>query len=86
VDLAQHLSKVIGFQYKLKLVSDGRYGRPDLVTGQWDGMIGEVIRGEADIIIADLTVTATRQYVVDFTTPFMHTSLAALYKVGCYFS
>lgn len=38
---------------------------------------------EADIALADLTVTSARQSVVDFTTPFMHTSLAALYKV-CY--
>jgi hypothetical protein len=31
--------------------------------------------------LADLTVTASRQTVVDFTVPFMQTSLAALYKV-----
>ncbi|CAG7654617.1 unnamed protein product, partial [Allacma fusca] len=27
------------------MVSDGRYGKVDPMTGQWDGMIGEVIRG-----------------------------------------
>lgn len=44
MELAQHLSKLVGFHYKLKLVGDGKYGQPSL-TGQWDGMIGEVIRG-----------------------------------------
>lgn len=45
VELAQHLAKLVGFHYKLKLVTDGRYGKPDPLTGQWDGMIGEVVRG-----------------------------------------
>lgn len=31
--------------------------------------------------LADLTVTAGRQSVVDFSVPFMHTSLGILYKV-----
>ncbi|XP_021957129.2 glutamate receptor ionotropic, kainate 2 isoform X2 [Folsomia candida] len=81
VDLAHHLAKLVGFHFKFKLVSDGRYGRPGPLNGQWDGMVGEIVRGEADIALADLTVTSARQSVVDFTTPFMHTSLAALYKV-----
>lgn len=45
MELAQHLSKLVGFHYKIKLVADGRYGKPDPLTGQWDGMVGEVIRG-----------------------------------------
>ncbi len=45
VDLANQLGKLVGFHFKFKLVSDGRYGRPDPLNGQWDGMIGEVVRG-----------------------------------------
>lgn len=36
---------------------------------------------EADMALADLTVTAARQIAVDFSVPFMHTSLGILYKV-----
>src|SRR2546422_786523 len=54
VELIDELSKILGFSYKLKLVSDGRYGSKN-ATGHWDGMIGEVISGEADMALADLT-------------------------------
>lgn len=45
VELATHLSKLVGFDYKFKIVADNRYGRPDTITGYWDGMIGELTRG-----------------------------------------
>ena len=58
VDLADHLSKLLGFYYKFKTVSDGHYGKPDPMTGQWDGMIGEVMRGvrRQIIVITSLLV------------------------------
>jgi hypothetical protein len=42
VDLVEKLSKMLGFQYTIRPVSDGLYGhrRPD---GSWTGMIGEVV-------------------------------------------
>ena len=33
----------IDFKYKLELMSEGNYGRKDAVSGQWDGMIQELI-------------------------------------------
>ena len=33
----------IDFNYKLELMSEGNYGRKDSVSGQWDGMIQELI-------------------------------------------
>jgi len=50
VDLAQHLSKLVGFHYKFRVVGDGHYGRPNPLTGRWDGMIGEVMRGVSSMI------------------------------------
>lgn len=43
-------------------------------------MIGELIRGEADIAVADLTITSKREEAVDFTYPFMNTGISILYK------
>jgi hypothetical protein len=37
---------------------------------------------EADLAVADLTITAARSSVVDFSIPFLHTSLGILYKVN----
>lgn len=44
IDLISELSKKLGFTYKLHLVKDNRYGAMDS-SGNWNGMIGEVIRG-----------------------------------------
>lgn len=43
-------------------------------------MIGEIINGDADMAIADLTITPLREEVVDFTYPFMATGITILYK------
>lgn len=44
VDMLSQLSQKLGFKYNLKLVKDNRYGAMD-PSGNWNGMIGEVIRG-----------------------------------------
>ncbi len=41
---------------------------------------GELIRGEADIAIVDLTITSKREEAVDFTQPFMNTGISILFK------
>ena len=48
------------------LFSKGR-----LDQGSWNGMIGEALNGNVDIIAADLTITAERAKVLEFTVPFM---------------
>ncbi|XP_061591562.1 probable glutamate receptor [Cololabis saira] len=75
VDLISELSKKLGFKYKIHMVKDGRYGAMDS-SGQWNGMIGEVIRGEADLAVAPLTVTAVREQYVDMAAPFIQTGLS----------
>ncbi|KAM6925029.1 glutamate receptor U1 [Xenentodon cancila] len=79
VDLISELSKKLGFKYKVHLVKDGRYGAIDS-SGHWSGMIGEVIRGEADLAVAPLTVTAVREQYVDMATPFIQTGLSFILR------
>lgn len=74
IDLLTELSKKLGFTYKVHVVKDGRYGVLDQ-SGQWSGMIGEVIRGEADLAVAPLTLTSVRERHVDMSTPFLQTGL-----------
>lgn len=74
VDLLTELSKKVGFTYKLHVVKDGRYGAKDQ-DDNWNGMIGEVIRGEADLAVAALTLTSVRERFVDMSTPFIQTGL-----------
>ncbi|KAK7884031.1 hypothetical protein WMY93_027154 [Mugilogobius chulae] len=74
IDLLTELSKRVGFTYKIHLVKDGRYGVMDQ-SGHWNGMIGEVVRGEADLAVAPLTLTSVRERHVDMSTPFLQTGL-----------
>ena len=41
-------------------------------------MIGEVIRGEADIAAAGLTITPERETAIDFTKPFLNVGITGL--------
>ena len=43
-DVLKKLATKVGFQYKLQIVKDGKYGAP-LADGNWNGMIGEVMKG-----------------------------------------
>uniref|UniRef100_A0A8C7J3U5 Glutamate receptor n=1 Tax=Oncorhynchus kisutch TaxID=8019 RepID=A0A8C7J3U5_ONCKI len=79
MDLLSELAKKLDFKYNVHLVKDGSYGRQD-ETGAWNGMIGEVVRKEADLAIAPLTLTAAREKVVGMTKPFMQTGISILLR------
>jgi ABC-type amino acid transport substrate-binding protein len=80
LDLVTVLADRLNFDFTLSLVGDGRYGTYDQTTGQWTGMIGEVMYGAADMAVVDMTITSARERVVDFSVPFMHVGITALYK------
>lgn len=43
IDLLRELSGILGFRYEVRLVEDGRYGALDESTGQWNGMVRELM-------------------------------------------
>ncbi|XP_064489275.1 glutamate receptor ionotropic, kainate 3-like [Ornithodoros turicata] len=79
VDLMQELSHQLNFNYEIQQVKDSAYGLQN-EAGEWNGMIGEVVSGKADLAIADLTITSKREVAVDFTMPFMNTGISILFK------
>jgi len=79
IDLIAELSRMIGFNYKIRLCKDEKHGSRQS-NGSWDGMLGELIRNEADIAVTDLTITKAREQAVDFTYPFMSTGVSILFK------
>ncbi|CAG2177095.1 unnamed protein product, partial [Oppiella nova] len=86
VDLLNEISKVFvtnfksRFRYTIQIVADGAYGKPNKDTGEWNGMIGEIMRHQADLALADLTATYAREKAVDFTMPFMNLGISILFK------
>ena len=63
-DILKCLEKRLNFTTKLWLRKDGHFGRPQ--NGTWDGMIGNIVRGHTDFIVASMTVSIRRFEVVDF--------------------
>lgn len=43
MDLLKELSNILGFSYDVHLVEDGKYGSQDETTGQWNGMVRELM-------------------------------------------
>jgi len=80
IDVLKELSKKTGIDYKIHLVKDGKYGALNKTTGQWNGMIGEVHRGEADIAVGPITLTSQRAEAVDFLPPFQRLELKFIVK------
>uniref|UniRef100_A0A8V0Z4P4 Kainate binding protein n=1 Tax=Gallus gallus TaxID=9031 RepID=A0A8V0Z4P4_CHICK len=65
IDLLKALASMLHFSYKVKVVGDGKYGAIS-PSGNWTGMIGEILRQEADIAVAPLTVTSAREEEMSF--------------------
>ncbi|KAM9833098.1 glutamate receptor 1a isoform X2 [Syngnathus typhle] len=80
VELAAEIAKHVGYQYQLKIVSDGKYGARDAETKMWNGMVGELVYGKADVAVAPLTITLVREEVIDFSKPFMSLGISIMIK------
>ena len=68
------------FNFTLKWVDDGAYGFMNKETGEWNGLMGELLAQKADLAIADLTIAYEREQAVDFSMPFMNLGISILYK------
>uniref|UniRef100_A0A4W6DB67 Glutamate receptor n=1 Tax=Lates calcarifer TaxID=8187 RepID=A0A4W6DB67_LATCA len=79
-ELASEIAKHVGFAYRLELVGDGKYGARDPETKMWNGMVGELVYGKADVAVAPLTITLVREQVIDFTKPFMSLGISIMIK------
>ena len=81
VELLQEIMKRIEFTPRLHFTKDTKFGGVDPKTLQWNGMIGEVLRNEADTALYSLTVTARRAEVVEFSYPFIAAGSGILVSV-----
>lgn len=44
VDLLEVVAKEVGFTYRMELVQDRKYGAKDPETGEWNGIVNELMR------------------------------------------
>ncbi|KAJ2938705.1 hypothetical protein O0L34_g12034 [Tuta absoluta] len=69
IDLITKLAEAMDFDYEIITPKSGGFGKK-LPNGTWDGVVGDLTRGETDLAVAALTMTAEREEVIDFVAPY----------------
>ncbi|XP_026824095.1 glutamate receptor ionotropic, kainate 2 isoform X3 [Ooceraea biroi] len=81
IDLLKEIARIVGFTYRIELVPDGKYGVYDYETGEWNGMVRQLMDKKADLAVGSMTINYARESVIDFTKPFMNLGISILFKV-----
>nr|XP_042906672.1 glutamate receptor ionotropic, delta-1-like [Parasteatoda tepidariorum] len=63
------LMNAMKLPFEIKIPPDGEWGRK-MDNGSWTGLVGMVHRGEADLAISQLSITAERSQAVKFSIPY----------------
>jgi ionotropic glutamate receptor len=75
----QAISDVLGFKFKLYTVPDDIYGVEHPDTGEWNGIVRQLMDRRADLAVASMTINYARETVIDFTKPFMNLGISILF-------
>ncbi|CAO1369520.1 unnamed protein product [Diamesa serratosioi] len=67
IDMLNKLSEKMVFTYEI--VTNDKFGVRDS-DGNFNGLTGDLVRGDTDIIIAPLKMTAEREEIMDFVAPY----------------
>nr|QGW50273.1 gustatory receptor 18 [Chouioia cunea] len=81
IDLLKEIAHMVGFAYRIELVPDGKYGVYDYETGEWNGIVRQLMDKKADLAVGSMTINYARESVIDFTKPFMNLGISILFKV-----
>ncbi|XP_067682394.1 glutamate receptor ionotropic, kainate glr-3-like [Haliotis asinina] len=76
IDLLQELGKQLNFSYTLVEPEDREWSR--ILNGSWTGLVKSLVSGEADMIVAPMTVTQRRATDIDFTVPYVYVHSALI--------
>ncbi|BFZ09236.1 hypothetical protein BsWGS_12275 [Bradybaena similaris] len=84
LDMLAKIAEKVQFNFTIHLSKDGLFGSFEKRNGTdkkyWNGMMGELMRQEADLIVAPLTINPERENDIDFTKPFKYQGLNILVK------
>ncbi|KAB0792649.1 hypothetical protein PPYR_14608 [Photinus pyralis] len=79
-DLIEKIAEELKFTYEFYLTPDTANGNYDENSQTWNGIMGDVISGVAQLGVSDLTVNHQRRQFVDFSNYFMTLGISILYK------
>ncbi|KAH8274226.1 hypothetical protein KR018_009078, partial [Drosophila ironensis] len=69
IDFISRLAQKLNFEYKIVAPEVGHMGEVN-EHGEWDGVVGDLVRGETDLAIAALKMYSEREEVIDFLPPY----------------
>lgn len=78
IEFFEFLVKDLNLEVDMYLVEDNKYGV--YRDGHWDGLIGDVTYGKADIAVGGISITGERSKAVDFTSPWVEVDMGILVK------
>ncbi|KAK3732799.1 hypothetical protein QZH41_006027 [Actinostola sp. cb2023] len=81
IDILTYVKSELEFEPLVYFVRDGNYGAKNVTSNQWNGIVLDLVTGEADISI-DLMTNEARSAVVDFSQRWTEAGLALLVLVG----
>ncbi|XP_012258107.2 uncharacterized protein LOC105687222 isoform X2 [Athalia rosae] len=78
MDLLSLVARELGFRFELYVAQDGLFGSRIGMSDKWNGIVGELMSGKAQLAFAPLSVSAKRAEVVDFTSPYFFSGVSFL--------
>ncbi|XP_076442925.1 uncharacterized protein LOC143281574 [Babylonia areolata] len=83
IDILARISRELNFNYSLFEVESGGYGSAVDHTNntEWTGLMGAVMKGQAEVAMAALSITPERQMAVDFSVPFLETGITIVVAI-----
>jgi len=81
IDLLKAIAPMVGLNYVITLAPDKKYGILDPDTGEWNGIVREIMDKKADLAVGSMTISYAREMVIDFTKPFMNLGISILFKI-----
>ncbi|XP_067682760.1 glutamate receptor ionotropic, kainate 2-like [Haliotis asinina] len=76
IQLLEELAKQLNFSYTLVEPPDREWSR--VLNGSWTGLVKLLIDGEADVVVAPMSVSKSRASAIDFTVPYFYVQSALI--------
>ena len=78
-DMLNYITTKYNITYEVKPDENFLWGAP-IGNGSWNGMIGKLVDGEAEVGVNDFTITHQRFEVVDFSPPFSSDAVSLILR------
>ncbi|XP_062609790.1 uncharacterized protein LOC134271606 [Saccostrea cucullata] len=78
IDLLDSIAEILGFRYNVTPEPNGHYG--NCYGDVCDGMVKQLVERAMDLAVAGMTITYSREEVIDFTKPFWNLGITILFR------